>query len=56
MLVKLPASKKAINNLQQKLDKLVDMLLNVDNKIDILPFDKDTELKTIITGIQVPKV
>ena len=41
ILVKLPASKKAINILQQKLAELVEMLLQVDDTIDILPFNGD---------------
>ena len=40
MSVKLPASKKTVENLQHKLSELVHILLHVYNNIDILTFDK----------------
>ena len=41
MLVKLPSPKKSIDTLQQKLDELVEILLQVDDAINILTFDND---------------
>ena len=42
MVLKLSASKKAIDTLQQELSELVNMLLQVDDMIGVLPFDKYT--------------
>ena len=55
MSVKLPALKKAIDTLQQKLSEIVDMLLQMDDTINILPVNDDTELRTIMAGTQVTK-
>ena len=44
-----------MDTLHQKLAELLELLLQVDDKIKILPFDKKIQLLPIMSGTQVPK-